>query len=61
MSDKKRYVKSVRLNGKPYSKMYITHQDLLNGGVLEFEMSDTPNKQRGIRKSDKPYSMTDEN
>lgn len=41
--------------------MYITHQDLLNGGVLEFEMSDTPNKQRGIRKSDKPYSMTDEN
>ncbi len=61
VSDKKRYVKSVRLNGKPYSKMYITHQDLLNGGVLEFEMSDTPNKQRGIRKSDKPYSMTDEN
>ena len=30
VSDKKRYVKSVRLNGKPYSKMYITHQDLLN-------------------------------
>ncbi len=59
VSDTKRYVKKVRLNGKPYSKMYITHQDLLNGGVLEFEMSDKPNKQRGLKESDKPYSMTD--
>lgn len=58
VSDTKRYVKSVKLNGVPYSKMFITHQDILNGGVLEFEMSATPNKARGKKLSDKPYSLT---
>ena len=58
-SDKKRYVKAVRLNGKPYSKTYITHSDLMNGGTLEFVMSSTPNKKRGLAKADKPYSLTD--
>ena len=59
VSDSKRYVKSVKLNGKPYSKMYITHEDILKGGVLEFIMSSTPNKKRGVAKADKPYSLTD--
>ena len=59
VSDKKRYVKSVLLNGKPYSKMYITHGDVVNGGMLEFIMSDKPNKKRGIDKNDKPYSLTE--
>ena len=59
VSDKKRYVKSVKLNGKPYSKMYITHEDILKGGVLEFKMGSTPNKKRGLAKADKPYSLTD--
>ena len=31
VSDKNRYVKSVRLNGKPYTKAYITQQDIMNG------------------------------
>jgi putative alpha-1,2-mannosidase len=47
------------LNGKPYSKTYITHSDLMNGGTLEFVMSSTPNKKRGLAKADKPYSLTD--
>ena len=59
VSDKNRYVKSVTLNGKPYTKTYITHEDLMAGGVLEFVMSDKPNKKRGIAKADKPYSLTD--
>ena len=59
VSDTKRYVKSVTLNGKPYTKTYITHEDLMAGGVLEFVMSDKPNKKRGIAKADKPYSLTD--
>ena len=59
VSDTKRYVKSVMLNGKPYTKTYITHEDLMEGGVLEFVMSDKPNKKRGIAKADKPYSLTD--
>lgn len=58
VSDKKRYVKSVRLNGKNYTKMYITHGDILNGGILEFLMSSSPNTKRGLAKGDKPYSLT---
>ena len=58
VSDKKRYVKSVRLNGKAYTKMYITHKDITKGGVLEFVMSASPNKTRGQVKADKPYSLT---
>ena len=58
VSDKNRYVKQVRLNGKPYSKMYITHKDIIEGGVLEFVMSASPNKSRGKAKADKPYSLS---
>jgi predicted alpha-1,2-mannosidase len=36
------YVKRVRLNGKPYEKSYIDYRDIVAGGELEFEMSDTP-------------------
>ena len=58
VSDKNRYVKSVFLNGKPYTKTYITHADLQGGGTLEFVMSAKPNKKRGLAISDKPYSLT---
>lgn len=58
VSDKNRYVKSVKINGKPYSKLFITHDDLLKGAVIEFEMSSTPNKKRGLNPADKPYSLT---
>ena len=59
VSDTNRYVKSVLLNGKPYTKTYITHDDLMAGGTLEFVMSSKPNKKRGLAASDKPYSLTD--
>ena len=36
------YVRAITLNGKDYRKSFITHQDILNGGVLVFEMSDKP-------------------
>ena len=58
VSDKHRYVRSVRLNGKKLTRLYITHQEILAGGTLEFEMSDKPNKGRGIQHADKPYSLT---
>ena len=58
VSDKNRYVKSVKLNGKAYEKMYFTYQDIMNGGEIVFEMSSNPNKNRGIAKDTKPYSLT---
>lgn len=47
VSDKKRYVKSISLNGKPYTRMYINHGDILNGSTLDFVMSTSPDKKRG--------------
>lgn len=58
VSDKIRYVKSVILNGKPYSKNYITYNDIKDGAIFEFEMSSKPNKKRGLPAEDKPYSLS---
>jgi len=38
------YIEKVNLNGKEYDKGYITHQELMAGGNLEFIMSDKPGK-----------------
>jgi len=38
------YVKSVTLNGKKLNDLYITHQQIMNGGLLEFEMTDEADK-----------------
>jgi predicted alpha-1,2-mannosidase len=36
------YVKSVKLNGTPLNRTYITHDEITSGATLEFEMSPTP-------------------
>lgn len=33
------YVRSVKLNGMPYGESYITHGQIMEGSVLEFEMT----------------------
>ena len=38
------YIKSVRLNGADYHKAFFTHEDLMNGATLEFEMTNSPVK-----------------
>lgn len=38
-SSKNIYIKSIKLNGKPYKKPYIDHRDIMAGGKLEFYMS----------------------
>lgn len=37
------YIRSVKLNGKPYDKSYITHEQIMNGSTLELEMTGQPN------------------
>lgn len=50
------YIQSVTLNGKPYTKTFITHKDLLKGGTLVFTMGKTPNKKFGTAATDVPPS-----
>jgi predicted alpha-1,2-mannosidase len=57
-NDKNRYVEAMTLNGKAYTKNYLKHADLINGGEINIKMSETPNKQRGIQKDDFPYSFS---
>lgn len=58
VSDKMRYVKSIKLNGKPYTKAFIAYDDIKNGAELTFEMSSTPNKKRIFSEDEKPYSLS---
>ena len=44
VSDKNIYIQSLKLNGESYKKSFFNHEDLMNGGTLEFVMTDTPNK-----------------
>lgn len=52
------YIRAAKLGGKNYTKNYLEHADLLNGGALEIEMDDKPNRKRGINRADFPYSFS---
>ena len=55
-----KYVSTLTYNGKPYDLNYLDHKALVEGAVLNFNMSATPNKQRGTKDSDFPYSLSNE-
>lgn len=44
ISAKNIYIAGAKLNGKPYPRSFITHDIIMSGGVLEFEMTDRPSK-----------------
>jgi len=53
-----KYVQSVSFNGKKYTQMWFSHQALMKGADIKFEMSLTPNKQRGTDPKDYPFSVS---
>ncbi|MFH4965701.1 GH92 family glycosyl hydrolase [Gaetbulibacter sp. M235] len=48
VSDKNIYIKAATLNGKEFNKTSISHEQIIQGGVLHFVMSPKPNKNWGI-------------
>lgn len=42
LSEENIYVKSVKVDGQPYDKSYITHDQIMNGSTVELEMTTTP-------------------
>lgn len=56
----RRYISTMKLNGKDYTKNYLTFQDLMEGAKIDMEMNELPNKHRGVDTSDYPYSFTNE-
>jgi predicted alpha-1,2-mannosidase len=59
-NERTRYIKTLLLGGRPYTKNYVAYDDLLKGARLDFEMSAEPNKQRGVNEDDFPYSFSNE-
>ena len=55
-----RYVKSMKLNGKNHTNNYLTHEQLMKGARIQYQMDAVPNKSRGINKEDAPYSFSAE-
>ena len=60
-SDENRYIKSMTVNGKKYTRNYINHFELLKGGKYVFDMENEPCRSRGVNDSDFPYSFSREN
>lgn len=58
--ERNRYIQSMTVNNENYDKNFLTHETLLQGGTINFSMSDEPNKLRGIKAEDAPYSFTNE-
>lgn len=54
------YIQRVVLNGQDYDRNYLNYEDLMNGAKIEFEMSDSPNKERGVGVEAAPYSFSSE-
>jgi putative alpha-1,2-mannosidase len=44
LSNKNMYIQKIILNGLPYAKFIINHDDIVKGGTLEFEMAAKPKK-----------------
>ena len=55
-----KYIKSMKLNSQTCTKNWLSHETLMKGAVIDFEMSATPNTQRGVQKDDFPYSFSTE-
>lgn len=52
------YIQSATLNGKPFSRAWLSHEELINGGKLVLQMGDKPHAQWGAAPEDTPPSLT---
>lgn len=48
------YIQSATLNGKPFSRSWISYDEIVGGGKLVLNMGPTPNKSWGSAAADRP-------
>jgi predicted alpha-1,2-mannosidase len=53
------YVQSLRVNGEPSEKTWLSYATLSQGATLQFELGNTPNKQWGTKPEDAPPSFSE--
>ena len=52
------YINEMLVNGKKYTKSYLTYNDIKDGISIHFIMSNKPNYKRGTKASDIPSSVS---
>ena len=57
-SKQNRYIQNMTMNGRDYTRNYVTREDMQQGGNITYYMSDAPNTKRGTGKKDMPYSFS---
>ena len=55
-SSENKYIQSASLNGKPMTKSFIYHRDIMDGGHFVFEMGPEPEKNWGSADEDIPVA-----
>ena len=58
-SGKNSYISTAKLNGNVWTKNYLNHSDIINGGKINFLMTDKPAMSRGTLRTDFPYSLSE--
>lgn len=59
--EKNLYIHSATINGAPYSKSYITHNQIIEGSTLNLEMKNIPSANFGVSISDRPITKINQN
>jgi predicted alpha-1,2-mannosidase len=59
-SDANLYIKTITFNDKLYDFNWLSYKALAKGAVINFDMWAQPNKLRGIKPVDFPYSLSNE-
>jgi predicted alpha-1,2-mannosidase len=57
-SNTNRYIQAAQLDGKPLTKPWFYHSDLVDGGKLVLQMGPKPNQNWGSKSTDAPPSMS---
>jgi len=52
------YIQNAQLNGQRFENNFITYEDVQKGGKLSFTMGPKPNMERGNKKENMPFSLT---
>ena len=59
-SEDHRYINGMTVNGMAYDKNYLTHDQLMGGAAISFQMGGQPNYRRGTAEDAFPYSFSNE-
>jgi predicted alpha-1,2-mannosidase len=52
----KPYIQNAKLNSGSFDKVYLSHDEILRGGELDFQMGSAPNEKWAVKDESRPAS-----